>query len=439
MSPDETIAAIVTPLGKGGVGMVRISGDQSIKISAKLLASFPRRPIPRHLYHGWIKGLDEVLFVYLKAPKSYTGEDTVEINCHGGVAIAKAILDRAIKAGARQAQPGEYTKRAFLNGRLDLVQAEAVLEAINAKTVRAAEVAAGHLGGKLSKEIGRLRDRLVKLLAGVEAGIDFPEDEEKAKVGGVGRVIKELLAIIDRAIEGAGYGEILREGARVVIAGKPNVGKSSLLNRLLQEERALVTEHPGTTRDTIEEPLGIMGIPVRLIDTAGIRTSGDKIEKLGIKRALESIDKADLIIALFDASSGRVGPEDLELMRLVKGRNAIVGLNKSDLGVRLKLKGIRLSALTGLGVERLIDSVAKRLLHGMKTEGTTILSSRQLECLIKAKQSLQSAQKSIRIKAGNEILALDIKEAIRALGEMTGLEVSEEVIDRIFAEFCVGK
>lgn len=439
MSQDETIAAIVTPLGKGGVGVVRISGDQSVRISAKLLSPFPRKPTPRHLYHGWIKGLDEVLFVYLKAPKSYSGEDTIEISCHGGVAIAKAILDRAVKAGARQAQPGEFTRRAFLNGKLDLVQAEAVLEAINARTVKAAEVAAGHLGGKLSKEIEAIRKTLMDVLAGIEAGIDFPEDEE---IGGAGRVAKEIkkqLALVESAISGAEYGEVLREGARVVIAGKPNVGKSSLLNRLLQEERALVTEHPGTTRDTIEEPLGIKGIPIRLIDTAGIRRSGDKVEKLGIKRALESIEKADLIIALFDASSGRLEPEDQELMRLIRGRNAIVGLNKSDLGVKSKLKGARFSALTGKGIEQLTESIARSLIKGMKTEGTTILSSRQVGCLIKAKQSLQNATKSIRIKAGNEMLALDIREAVQALGEMTGLAVSDEIIDKIFAEFCVGK
>jgi len=404
-----------------------------------LLTPFPMKMRPRHMYHGWIKNLDEVLYFYMKSPKSYTGEDVIEISCHGGVAIAKAILDRAIGAGARQAHPGEFTKRAFLNGRMDLVQAEAVLEAINSKTIRAAEVAAGHLGGRFSREIKAVREALINVLAGIEAGIDYPEDDERGRVRKAGSIIKRQLKVIELAIEGAGYGEILKEGARVVIAGKPNVGKSSLLNRLLQEERALVTERPGTTRDTIEEPLGIKGIPIRLIDTAGIRRSRDKVELLGINRAKVSIEKADLVIALYDASCGRLEKEDHELQGLVKGRKVIVALNKSDLGVRLMTKGTLISAKTGKGFDRLLGLIAKALLKGMKTEGQTILSSRQLGCLVKAKQSLQCAVKSIRIKAGNELVALDIREAIQALGEMTGIEVSEEVIEKIFAEFCVGK
>jgi len=439
MSPDDTIAAIVTPLGKGGVGVVRLSGDQSLRISAKLLAPFPLKVRPRHMYHGWVKNLDEVLYVYMKSPKSYTGEDVVEISCHGGVAIAKAILDRAIVAGARQAHPGEFTKRAFLNGRMDLIQAEAVLEAISARTIRVAEVAAGHLGGRLSKEIEAVRATLMDVLAAIETGIDFPEEEDRGRVGKAGGLLRRQLRIVERAIDGAGYGEILKEGARVVIAGKPNVGKSSLLNRLLQEERALVTERPGTTRDTIEEPLGINGIPIRLIDTAGIRRSRDKVELLGINRAKASIEKADLVIALYDASCGRLEKEDHELQGLVKGRKVIVALNKSDLGVRLKSKGSHISAKTGRGVDKLLGLMAGELLRGMKTGGQTILSSRQLGCLVKAKQSLQCAEKSIRIKAGSELIALDIREAIQALGEMTGIEVSEEVIERIFADFCVGK
>jgi tRNA modification GTPase len=391
------------------------------------------------MYHGWVKNLDEVLYVHMRSPKSYTGEDVVEISCHGGVAIAKAILDRAIGAGARQAHPGEFTKRAFLNGRMDLVQAEAVLEAINAKTIRAAEAAAGHLGGRLSGEIITVRKALINALAEIEAGIDFPEDEDRGRVGRAGGLINRQLKIVESAIDGAGYGEMLKEGARVVIAGKPNVGKSSLLNRLLHEERALVTERPGTTRDTIEEPLGIKGIPVRLIDTAGIRRSRDKVELLGINRAKASIEKADLVIALYDASCDSLEREDHELRGLVKGRKVIVALNKSDLGVKLKFKGTHISAKTGRGIDKLLGLMARKLLRGMKTEGQTILSSRQLSCLVKAKQSLQSAEKSIRIKMGNELVAQDIKEAIQALGEMTGIEVSAEVIEKIFAEFCVGK
>lgn len=447
----DTIAAIVTPLGVGGVGMVRVSGSLSIVVAGKIIRNFPSKVESNRIYHGWVvdggKLIDEVLYFYMRAPKSYTGEDVVEVCGHGGIVVLQRILDVIIRAGARLAERGEFTLRAFLNGKIDLAQAEAVLGLIQARTERGVEAAAAQLGGRLSREISALRERILHMLAEVEAEIDFPEDVEQINLDEIAATLFSCISEVDRLLSAANYGRILREGVRTVIVGKPNVGKSSLLNALLGEERAIVTDMPGTTRDTIEETLSIEGFPFTIVDTAGIRHPKDKAEEFGVERARREMLSSDLFLLVFDGSQP-LEEDDLRLLEEAQRKNGIIVLNKLDLGCRISLNGFgkslrvhKISALTGHGVEDLKQGMLDHILEDKVVVGEPIgiFNARQKECLLRACESLNRALSLIRSGSIDERLASDLRGAVVALGEVSGEEVSEEIIKTIFEKFCVGK
>ncbi|MFH1709624.1 MAG: tRNA uridine-5-carboxymethylaminomethyl(34) synthesis GTPase MnmE [bacterium] len=465
MLPD-TIAAIATPLGgEGGIGVVRISGPDSLKIirsifkpSSSPKASAPlaqKEPLVSHkLYHGWIldrsREIDQVVVSYMANPRSYTGEDVIEISCHGGGTVLKHVLELVVRAGARLAVRGEFTKRAFLNGKLDLAQAEAVIDLIKAKTREGSLLAASQMKGSLSSRIREIRGDLMGLLAEIEASIDFPDEVPDIDTKKAGKTLKSAINTINKLIDTAELGKIYREGVSIAIVGKPNVGKSSLLNALIREERAIVTDEPGTTRDIVEETLNIKGIPARVLDTAGIRHSRSKTEKLGIDRALKAIDAADMVLLLVDISQA-LTREDLDLIARTKDNKRMIVLNKADLPHRLKPKEVSLkaagaqtvevSALNGSGVGKLeraiFDTVGSNKVVAENPE--VMVNLRQKESLIRAKECLQRCLGSAEKRMQADFVSIDLKAAIAALGEVTGEIVSEEVIDRIFEEFCVGK
>lgn len=448
---DDTIAAIATPIGVGGVGVVRLSGEKSVKIAAKTIQNFPKKAATRQVYRRWVhsrgRRIDEVLFFYMKSPNSYTGEDVVEISGHGGGVVLKKILEEAIMHGARVAEPGEFTRRAFLNGKIDLLQVEAVQDIIQAKTERGVESAARQLGGELSKKIADIRDKLIALLAQIEAKIDFPDDVKEVPGDRLGKCLSAAIVAVENLMATAKEGRALREGIRVAIVGRPNVGKSSLLNALLGSERAIVTEKPGTTRDTIEETINVFGMPVVFIDTAGIRHPKDQAEEFGVERAQREMKGADIALVVIDAANRLTG-EDKRLLREETDGCRIMALNKIDLGIKTdpkgyaKMKKYRVSALTGEGVEQIKKGIVQMMGMGERRgiEGqAACINLRQKECLARAKEGLARAKSAGRRREPGEIIAVDIKAAIVALGEASGEEVSEEVINAIFEKFCVGK
>lgn len=456
----DTIAAIATPPGIGGVGLIRVSGPTAEGIAQRLF-----RPLPpgnflsHHLYHGKILApttgaiLDEVLVAFLKGPHSYTGEDTLEISCHGGPLILRTVLEAVFQTGARPAERGEFTRRAFLNNRLDLAQAEAVLDIITAKTRPGLAAAIDCLGGKLSEPIEAIRSEMIDLLAGVEAAIDFSEDD------GVEETTDEALPRIRKLIDKIAalaathrQGRIYREGIGVVIAGRPNVGKSSLLNRILGEKRAIVTPIPGTTRDFIEETVDIGGIPVRLTDTAGLRLPENAIEKEGIDLVWERLKTADAVLVLIDGSAD-LTTDDRKLLAKMISKPMIAVLNKSDLPQRLDEKSllgllpegtppaIRISAKYGDGLDRLTTALRDLVLATPAEElpEAMIAHLHQKTALEKASAGLARAREGLLAALPPEFVALEVREALNALGEITGKTTSEEVLDRIFANFCIGK
>lgn len=457
----DTIAAIATPPGVGGIGLIRVSGPEAEVIARRLFR--PLRPLSsflsHHLYLGHIVApetgdvLDEVLVSFLKAPRSFTGEDTLEISCHGGPLILRTVLDEVLRAGARPAERGEFTKRAFLNNRLDLAQAEAVLDVITARTHAGLSAAVARLRGKLSGRIEAIRSEIVDLLAGIEAAIDFSEDD------GVTGTPESDLPRLQAAIDGlqalaATYrqGRIYREGIGVVIAGRPNVGKSSLLNRLLGEKRAIVTSIPGTTRDFIEEALDIGGIPVRLTDTAGIRPPEDAIEREGIDLVWERLETADAVLVLLDGSA-ELTAEDRELLAKLREKPLLPVVNKADLPQRLEEgslqeilpetapRPLRISAKYGDGIEALKQAICDTALTAPLQEMPEVLIAHlhQKTALEKAAESLIRARDGLRGGLPPELAALEIREALDALGEITGRTTTEDVLERIFANFCIGK
>ena len=461
MTSRDTIAALATPPGIGGIGVIRLSGPAAEAIARRLFC--PRQPIAlfnsHHLYHGEIVDpetgavLDDVLVAILKAPHSYTGEDTLEISCHGGPLILRTVLSTIVKAGARLAEPGEFTKRAFLNDRIDLSQAEAVLDVIEARTREGLTAAVDRLKGGLSGRIEAIRNRIIDLLAGIEASIDFSAEEGVVEAPGgdaplFSPVIDEILTLA------ATYqrGRIYREGVGVVIAGRPNVGKSSLLNRLLGEKRAIVTPIPGTTRDFIEEALDIGGIPVRLTDTAGIRPPENAIEKEGIDLLWERLERTDAVLILLDGSAP-LAPDDRELIEKMREKPLIPVINKSDLSQALDedtLKGllppnspppVRISAKYGEGIDRLKGVIHDLVLQTPAEEvsGAMIASLRHKVALEKAAEGLIRARDGLQEGLPPELAALEVREALDALGEITGRTTPDEVIGRIFANFCIGK
>ncbi|MDI3480854.1 MAG: tRNA modification GTPase [Tepidanaerobacteraceae bacterium] len=459
MKNNETIVAISTPLGEGGIGIVRMSGDKSFEITKKIFV--PAKEIKdiksRHLYLGHIidpeKGykIDEVLTAFFKSPHTYTREDMVEINCHGGVAAQKKILELVVKYGARIAEPGEFTKRAFLNGRIDLSQAEAVIDIIRSKTERALIQANRQLEGEFAQRVKEARSDLIQIMAHIEANIDFPEEDiPEADPVQIRNEIQKTKTRIEQMIKNLETGKMLREGLSTLIVGRTNVGKSSLLNALLKEERAIVTDIPGTTRDIIEEYININGIPIKLIDTAGIRETTDEVEKIGVERAKKYLKDAEMVLLVMDASM-EITEEDRKIMDMVKNKFTIIVVNKSDIPSKIDeeeikkimpgKKIIRISALREQGIDELMkeiyDSIIENL--GPIDENAILASQRQKKALEDAKICIDRALKALSEKMPVEIIVIDIREAWEKLGEITGDTVSEDIINAIFENFCIGK
>lgn len=454
-----TIAAAATSPGIAGIGIVRVSGNKSLEMVSKIFKSKNGKNLSdlttRRMYYGWIidpeneKVIDEVLVVYMKAPDTYTREDIVEINCHGGIISVEKILRLLLEQGARLAERGEFTKRAFLNGRIDLTQAEAVMDLVSAKTKNSFELSIHQLEGRLSREIGIIRQNLMDLIAQIEVNIDFPEyDEEEMTMDRILSISREIAQRIEKLIQSSETGIIYKEGLKTLILGKPNVGKSSLMNYLLNENRAIVTEIPGTTRDTIEEFVNLAGVPLRIIDTAGIRNTEDIVEKIGVEKALSKIEEADLILMVFDASK-ELETEDLMIIERIRGKNVFYLLNKTDLTEKIsfdrleyvKKELIRISIINNEGLEEIEKKVRKEFLTGkLSIDNDTIVNNvRHKNLLIKSRQSISDVIASVENGLTLECVEVDIMDTLTYLGEITGASVKEDLMDKIFSEFCIGK
>jgi tRNA modification GTPase len=458
MPLDDTIAAIATPPGVGGIGIIRISGPLAETI-ARLLCRSPKGAIPlksHQLYHARIISpatgaiLDEALITLMRKPRSYTGEDLLEIQGHGNPLILETVLTEVVRAGARLAAPGEFTRRAFLNNRIDLTQAEALMGLMTARTGRGLEIAHTQMQGALHRRIEALRQALTEILATLEAAIDFSEDEGERHHPAAAAQLQNVLDQIREMLSTYREGRMIREGANAVIIGRPNVGKSSLLNRLLGENRAIVTAIPGTTRDFIEEDIDIRGIAVRLTDTAGLRNPTNIIEKEGIDRVWGKLSTADLIIAVADGSTPLTG-EDYDILKKISYHSIVPVINKADLDHRLsdremqawlrEARPLWISAKTGAGIPALKEAIYERL-TGEQTEqagGVVITQIRHKTALEKTIGHLLQARESLTNAMSFEFVAFDLREALDSLGEIVGVTTSEDVLDRIFANFCIGK
>lgn len=460
-NPDgDTIAAVATPPGAGGIGVVKISGPRAIPIALPLL--HPSRDLSRlrshHFYYGSIidpeteKTLDEVLFTVMKAPHTYTREDVVEIQAHGSRCGLGAILELVLKRGARLAEPGEFTKRAFLNGRIDLSQAEAVIEVVNAKTTEGLELAARQLKGDLFQAIQAIRGPIETMLVEVEAAIDFPEDVEDIIHPELfaQKMIQDVIAPLEDLLEHYDEGHIYREGVAAIIIGRPNVGKSSLMNRLLEKERSIVTPVPGTTRDFIEETVNIRGIPMRIIDTAGMHDTDDGLEAAGIRFTRQRLDEADLVLFMVDCSMP-LSDEDMQIHDLVRNRKTILVINKIDLvdhdlvtEIVERLQGlfwVEVSALYNRGVEKLKAAVFREVTHqsGPADLPSIVPNLRHKVAIKKALTASRDVVEGFRTGRPAELVAVDLKEAVDALGEIIGATTTEQILDQIFDRFCIGK
>lgn len=457
---DRTIAAIATAPGEAGIGIVRISGDKAIEILKKVFKSkrnieIDNMPSRKVVYGHAIdsKGgiLDEVLVIIMRKPYSYTTEDVVEIHCHGGIVPVRRIMEEVLKNGANIAEPGEFTKRAFLNGRIDLAQAEAVIDVITSKTETALNAALDQLEGELSKEIKNIMDMLLTMLAHIEASIDFPEhDVEELTTAKIRDMLIEAKASTEALAESFDEGRIVRDGLSTAIIGRPNVGKSSLLNVLLKENRAIVTEVPGTTRDIIEEYLNIGGVLIRLIDTAGIRETEDIVERIGVERTKAAIEKSDLVILMLDASKELSG-EDIEIIDLIREKKVIAVLNKTDLGLNINRKKLEelfgkdnlmeMSVKNRTGIEQLEERIKELVYRGKLSIGKNkmVTSIRHKNLLDKAEENIDRALISIDDGIPIDLVSVDIKEAWSCLGSITGDTVEEDIVNEIFSKFCIGK
>ena len=456
---NPTITAISTPPGAGGIGIIRISGSDSLRVLKKIFkpAQPPCSFASHRFYYGTItdpeheKLLDEVLVVFMRAPKTYTREDVVEIHCHGGFLVLQSVLELVLREGAQLAEPGEFTKRAFLNGRIDLTRAEAVIDILSARTRKGVDLALEQMSGNLYKQVDRMRRSLVEVRALLETAIDFPEEEiEIADHEAIlAQIHTEAITPLEKLISQAEDGRIVREGVSIVIVGRPNVGKSSLLNTLLQEERALVTSVPGTTRDTIEEYIDIFGVPVRIIDTAGIRDDGvEEVEQLGIRRARESINRSDLVLFLVDGSEP-IARGDIELYQTVAHKPVITVINKCDLDLRLDRSGderilgdaVEISAKEQQGLDELKQRIFSRITGGREQwqeEGCTP-NLRHKAAMERALSSLKRVCDGLRNGLTNDLITVDLLECFQHLGEIVGETTSEDVLDIIFEKFCLGK
>lgn len=456
MLEQDTICAISTPIGEAGIGIIRISGKDAMAIAEKVFR--PRRKqgldaqASHYIRYGHVvdpdtgEVVDEALVTVMRGPATYTREDVVEINCHSGPMPLRKTLGLLIKSGARQAEPGEFTKRAFLNGRIDLAQAEAVMDLIRAKTELSLKAANEQLRGGLSQEIGRLRERLLSLLVSVEAGIDFPEEDIETISGRpAADELSGLINEIERLISGFNYGRIMREGIAVAIAGRPNVGKSSLLNALLKQDRAIVTAIPGTTRDVIEEYLNISGVPIRIIDTAGIRSTDDIVEREGVRRSLAAVKDADMVLLVLDGSEP-LHDGDRAILSETRGKRVIAVINKSDLPRRAEplnelMPQVEVSCLTGRGLDELCRAISMMIEQGgvFSAGHAWAVNQRHKAALEKARRSLAGARESLLSGMSLEFAAVDMRDGLDALGEIIGATYTEDILDQIFSNFCIGK
>lgn len=438
----DTITAIATPLGTGGIGVIRISGDKSFEITEKIFSS---KINTGKICHGWIlnnqkQKIDEVVVLPFKNPNSYTGEDVIEIQCHGGINVLRNILNIVLENGARMAERGEFTKRAFLNHKLDLSQAEAVCDLIHAKTQKFAQKSAQNLSGVLTVKIGEIKKSIFDTLSKIIAGIDFPEDVAEPEYSVLESEIKSEISQIDEILKSARNSNILRQGLKIAILGKPNVGKSSLFNAFLSLERAIVTDIAGTTRDVLSETLDFDGISVTLLDTAGIREESDidKVEEIGIEYSKQSAQNADLILFLYDASCG-MQKEDLEILDFIKDKTFIKIANKSDLITNKKNDEFYLSTVTKEGFENLKEKI-KTVINQKSIEDTEfVTNSRQQECLRKAKESLENALETTQREDLQDLISIDVKSALLNLEEITGEVITDDILNNIFDNFCIGK
>lgn len=437
----DTIAAIATPLGTGGVGVIRISGGRSFEITDKIFSKHNLEA--GRIYHGWIsdaeKKVDEVLVLPFKAPQSYTGEDVIEIHCHGGVNVVKNILSLVLKNGARTAERGEFTKRAFLNKKMDLSQAEAVADLIHAKTKNFALQSAKNLSGVLRDKITEIRGGIFDTLSKIIAGIDFPDDVVEPEYSYLIENFEKSLADIDKILACAKSSNILRQGIKVAIVGRPNVGKSSLFNTLLNTNRAIVTDIAGTTRDVIKETLD-MDVAVTLIDTAGIRDTDDvgKVEEIGIEYSKQSAHEADLIVFVYDASAGMT-EEDKEIYALVKHKPHLKIVNKCDL-IENRTEGeFYISTATGEGIDELKEQIKNKVCDFSLEDTEYITNERQVDCLEKCRESLTNALNAAKADELQDLISIDLKSALLFLDEITGEVITDEILNNIFDHFCIGK
>ncbi len=454
---EETIVAIATALGSSGINIIRISGPEAKNISREIFfdkfGNKKKEFNNKYLNYGTIRDksgkiIDEVLLTFMKKPHTFTREDIVEINCHGGVISAKKIIELLLTFDCRLAERGEFTKRAFLNGRIDLTQAEAVIDVINSKTEKNHEISIGHLEGRLSSQINKLIEKIIELLANIEVNIDFPEyDEDIVTIEKVKTECTEMREIIRKLINSADTGKIYKEGINTLIIGKPNVGKSSVMNFLLNENRAIVTDIPGTTRDTIEEQLNVNGIPLNIIDTAGIRKTDDMVEKIGVEKAISKIDEADLILMVLD-SSRALDDEDREILSIIKDKKVIYIENKIDLDRKIELDNfeniteiVNISALKNQGLEDLTKAVEKMFFSGKinSEEDLIINSARQKKLLVQADGFLKEVLNCVENGMSIDFIEIDLKNAMESLGLITGKAVSDDLVDKIFSDFCIGK
>lgn len=448
---DSTIVAIATPLGTGGVGIIRISGNKALEILQKIFKKTPKNDkkvefLPNFATHGWIVDgntlLDEVIAIYFKAPNSYTGEDTVEINCHGGVRVLNNILNLILKNGAELAQRGEFTKRAFLNQKLDMGQAEAVLDLIHAKTDKFSKTASQNLSGRLSCYIKELKKDLIEILAKINASLDFPEDVAEPEYNLILEIIENALLKIEKALKGADSSNLMRQGLKIAIIGQTNVGKSSLFNTLLDNERAIVTDIAGTTRDVLQESLDIAGIPVTIMDTAGIRhtTNTDIVEEIGIEYSKKCLKEAEIVLFVYDITKG-IQEADTELLELLKNKPHLKIASKTDLYKEtIPPEIIGISCKTKDGIENLKEKIKNIITENNFIEDTEFVTNiRQQKCLQNAKNSLKNAQNGAKNKELQDLISIDIKTALLYLDEITGEVVTDDILTHIFEQFCIGK
>ena len=457
---EDTIVAVGTRSGEAAIGIVKLSGNRSISIVEKIFRSKSNKKLKKIPTYNMVYGniidkdgciIDEVIVTLMKSPRSYTREDIVEINCHGGIVATTKVLEMCQENGARIAEPGEFTKRAFLNGRIDLSQAEAVVDLVKSKTEQSLKIAAKNLKGDVGKEISRLREMIMSVLIQLEASIDFVEEDlETTPFIKLSRTVEKIRKELIELIKNEEKGEIIKNGVKAAIVGKPNVGKSSLLNLLLKKEKAIVTSMPGTTRDAVEEILYVVGIPLVLVDTAGIRKTKSKVEKMGVDRSLKHIDEAELVILVLDGNR-KIGKMDLNIIKRIKDKKTICCVNKADLKQNVEMDRvgeyfdkkfiIKISALKGTGIKKLEGSIKKIIMDSedINLEEKIIINSRHKGILKEAGNLLENAERAMKDEVSEEYPSYDLRSAYKLMGEIIGETAGDDVLSRIFSKFCIGK